>query len=201
MRCGIGVVELATGRTVATLEFHSGVEEIFAVEAIPGTRNPKLCGPTLEEPTDKEIWIVPSESQSSFPSPPLKSAAVDASSLQRQAVEAHEQGKLQESLRCFRLASQANPNSAQLLTQRGNLYQDLNDPSQAEACYARAIEIRPDFAPTQQNMGVLCAAKNHPIRALHHFELAQNNSPDPINFMLAAKVMPVIYESVEQLQT
>ena len=63
LRCGIGVVELATGRTVATLQFHSGVEEIFAVEVIPGTRNPKLCGPTLEEPTDKEIWIVPSESK------------------------------------------------------------------------------------------------------------------------------------------
>jgi uncharacterized protein (TIGR03032 family) len=74
LRCGVGVIELATGRTVATLQFHSGVEEIFAVELLPGVRNPKLCGPTLAEEHDREIWIVPSKPEA-LASPPSKPEA------------------------------------------------------------------------------------------------------------------------------
>ena len=218
LKCGIGVVELATGRTVATLQFHSGVEEIFAVEVIPGTLNPKLCGPTLDEPTDKEIWIVPSESNSpvssidplnptSPPNPLLlpnaptrPNATGDAASLMREGVSDHELGNLDAAMRCFHLASQKKP-SPELLTQLGNLYQDMNDPDASEACYNRALAIQPDFAPTQQNLGVLCLAKNQPHRALHHFELAQKSRPQAMNLVLGANLLPVIYDSVEQLRT
>lgn len=41
LQCGARVIELSSGRTIATLQFHSGVEEIFAVEVLPGTRNPQ----------------------------------------------------------------------------------------------------------------------------------------------------------------
>ena len=218
LKCGVGIVELATGRTVATLQFHSGVEEIFAVEVIPNTLNPKLVGPSLDEPSDKEIWIVPSESHSpvssivplnsaSLPNPLLQSNSsglqndtTDAASLMREGVAAHEQGNLEAAMQCFRLASQKNP-SAELLTQLGNLYQDLNDPDASEQFYNRALAIQPDFAPTQQNLGVLWLAKNQPHRALHHFELAQKSRPQAMNLVLGANVLPVIYDSVEQVRT
>jgi uncharacterized protein (TIGR03032 family) len=58
-RCGVGVIELATGRTVASLQFHLGVEEIFAVDVLPGVQNPKLCGPTLAEEQRGKIWRSP----------------------------------------------------------------------------------------------------------------------------------------------
>ena len=35
LKCGVGVIELATGNTVATLEFTSGLEEIFDVQVVP----------------------------------------------------------------------------------------------------------------------------------------------------------------------
>ncbi len=57
MRCGIGIVELTTGRTVATLQFHSGVEEIFAVEVIPGALHPRIVGPVLTEPSESEFGL------------------------------------------------------------------------------------------------------------------------------------------------
>ncbi len=206
LRCGIGIVELATGRTVATLQFHSGVEEIFAVEVIPGARNPKLCGPTLEESTDKEIWIVPSDSIPPFPaaSSPTPSSTItnlDAATHLRQGIEAHDQGNLDEALQHFRLVSQSKPQSAELLTQLGNLYQDLNELAAAEDCYNRAIAIQPELSATQQNLGVLCSNKNQPHRALHHFELAQQSRPSAMNLVLAAKVLPVIYDSVEQVHS
>jgi uncharacterized protein (TIGR03032 family) len=40
--CGVWAVELATGQTVAFLQFQAGVQEIFAVEVLPGLRFPEL---------------------------------------------------------------------------------------------------------------------------------------------------------------
>jgi uncharacterized protein (TIGR03032 family) len=45
LKCGVGVVDLGTGRLVAHLEFVTGVEEIFDVQVVPGTRCPALSGP------------------------------------------------------------------------------------------------------------------------------------------------------------
>lgn len=58
LKCGIGVVNLDTGRTVATFQFKSGVDEIFAVELIP-ERNAHLQ-PMLDEREDEQdLWFVP----------------------------------------------------------------------------------------------------------------------------------------------
>lgn len=59
LKCGVGVIEWATGRLVAHLEFVTGVEEIFAVEALPGIRNPYLSGPNPQTDNAKTIWTVP----------------------------------------------------------------------------------------------------------------------------------------------
>jgi uncharacterized protein (TIGR03032 family) len=59
LRCGVGVVELATGRTVAHLEFQAGVDEIFAVEVLPGVRLPALSGPFPRRDGTEMIWTVP----------------------------------------------------------------------------------------------------------------------------------------------
>ncbi|WP_442506612.1 TIGR03032 family protein [Novipirellula sp. SH528] len=60
LRCGIAVIDLLSGRIVATFQFHSGVEEIFAVEVIPHCRNPALFGLTADDDDQThEVWIVP----------------------------------------------------------------------------------------------------------------------------------------------
>ncbi|MFC5177755.1 TIGR03032 family protein [Nocardioides taihuensis] len=58
LKCGIGVIELASGSTVATLQFANGVEEIFDVQVVPGIR----C-PTLGSAPDRgsEVWVLPSK--------------------------------------------------------------------------------------------------------------------------------------------
>jgi uncharacterized protein (TIGR03032 family) len=56
LKCGLGVIELATGNTVATLEFTSGLEEIFDVQVVPDSR----CLSLGNAPGDgEEIWVVP----------------------------------------------------------------------------------------------------------------------------------------------
>ncbi len=44
LKCGIWVIDLPTGQIVQFMQFQAGVEEIFAVEALPGMRFPELVG-------------------------------------------------------------------------------------------------------------------------------------------------------------
>jgi uncharacterized protein (TIGR03032 family) len=59
LKCGVGVVDLTTGRLVAHLEFVTGVEEIFDVQVVQGARYPALSGPYPNQDSGKPIWTVP----------------------------------------------------------------------------------------------------------------------------------------------
>lgn len=61
LRCGVAVVDLRSGRSVAYLEFVSGVNEIFAVEVLPGIRNPFVAEPTPLDGSE-DVWVVPPDS-------------------------------------------------------------------------------------------------------------------------------------------
>jgi len=63
LRCGIGVIELSTGRTLATFEFTTGVEEIFDITVLSGIRSPALRGPYAAEDGHGAIWAVPHPGQ------------------------------------------------------------------------------------------------------------------------------------------
>jgi uncharacterized protein (TIGR03032 family) len=57
--CGVGAVDLATGATIATFQFDTGVDEIFDVQVIPNTRSPYITGPQHVDEGNDDIWIVP----------------------------------------------------------------------------------------------------------------------------------------------
>jgi uncharacterized protein (TIGR03032 family) len=44
LRCGIAVIDLHSGQTVASLDFQSAVEEIFDAQLLPGARFPEVVG-------------------------------------------------------------------------------------------------------------------------------------------------------------
>lgn len=63
LKCGVGVIELSTGDTVATFQFANGVEEIFDVQAVPGARCPTFGG----APGDaSQVWLLPAEHRAAF---------------------------------------------------------------------------------------------------------------------------------------
>jgi uncharacterized protein (TIGR03032 family) len=59
MRCGVVVVEWTSGRSVAFLEFQSGVEELFEVQLLAGVRRPVICGPYPRQDQQSPVWVVP----------------------------------------------------------------------------------------------------------------------------------------------
>ncbi len=64
LRCGVAVVDLDACRTVATLTFESGVDEIFDVTILPGVRAPAMRGPFALQDGQPTIWAVPKPSAS-----------------------------------------------------------------------------------------------------------------------------------------
>jgi len=63
LKCGVGVVDLGSGRLVAHLEFVTGVEEIFDVQVVAGARCPVLSGPYPTLDGAAPIWVVPESSR------------------------------------------------------------------------------------------------------------------------------------------
>jgi uncharacterized protein (TIGR03032 family) len=59
LKCGLVVVDLQTGELIAHLEFHTGVEEIFDVQVLPGITSPYVSGPWAERDTGQPLWTVP----------------------------------------------------------------------------------------------------------------------------------------------
>ncbi len=59
LRCGVGVVDLRSGKSVAYLEFVSGVNEIFSVEVLPGFVQPLVVGPAPDADDREDVWVVP----------------------------------------------------------------------------------------------------------------------------------------------
>ncbi len=58
LKCGVGVIELSTGKTLATLQFANGVEEIFDVQVVPGARCPTLGG---APGGGDDVWLLPGQ--------------------------------------------------------------------------------------------------------------------------------------------
>jgi len=59
LSCGLWVVDLRTGVIAAHLEFHTGVEEIFDVQILPGIVFPYVSGPAAEKDVGAPLWTVP----------------------------------------------------------------------------------------------------------------------------------------------
>jgi uncharacterized protein (TIGR03032 family) len=65
--CGVWVVDLTTGATVAFVKFEDAVQEIFAVQALPGVRYPELINDNNSLIADS--FVLPDQAVSLAPAP------------------------------------------------------------------------------------------------------------------------------------
>lgn len=65
LRCAVAIVDLTTRRSVAFLEFKTGVDEIFDVQVMPGVSLATLSGPFPDEDETKPVWVIPGQQPSS----------------------------------------------------------------------------------------------------------------------------------------
>lgn len=63
LRCGVAVVDMRSGSSVAFIEFETGIDEVFDVQIIPGVSSLSLTGPFPHQDGGKDIWVVGSPDQ------------------------------------------------------------------------------------------------------------------------------------------
>jgi uncharacterized protein (TIGR03032 family) len=57
LKSGVAVIDLRTGRTVATVEFQTAVEEVFDVQVLAGQRFPEVLG--FQKEAVQHTFVVP----------------------------------------------------------------------------------------------------------------------------------------------
>jgi len=70
LKCGVGIVNLQTGALVGQIEFTSGVDEIFDVSLLPGSRLTAMRGPFAGDDGEQTIWTVPTPGEVGSPESP-----------------------------------------------------------------------------------------------------------------------------------
>ena len=66
-RCGVWVVDTRSGQTIAFLQFEARVQEVFAVQLLPGMRYPDVL--TEEHPEVANAFLVPDDAMADVAGP------------------------------------------------------------------------------------------------------------------------------------
>jgi protein O-GlcNAc transferase len=225
LKCGVGVVDLRTGKPVASLEFETGVEEIFDVQVLSNVVCTALCGPRPDQDGAQDIWLVPRPDQVEMLAASLTVAgrrgglpalaAGEAHSfgggvlsldkaafrtLLDQALRLQRERRIGEAIELFQRATAARPRSAEAWNHLGNALQDAGQQEQALECYRQAAEAEPTYGPALQNLGYVLVAQGRVDEGRARLEEAQRVQPAPVNHVLIATALPVIYDSVADVQ-
>ncbi len=89
---------------------------------------------------------------------------------------------------------------AALLVDLGNIRQDQSLQEQAATCYQRAHEIDPQCTAALQNLGYLLFNQGDTERGAEIYERLLTIDRSPINRLLASSVLPIIYDSKNDIQ-
>lgn len=194
LKCGVGVIDLERGVTVATLEFETGVEEIFDVQILPGARCPALAGGDRGE----EIWVVPEPGNGAFRPAPNDGAV---SAMVARALGLLREGRAADAAAILRQAAAARPGSAEIANHLGNALQEAGNQDAALEAYRRAAAADPGFGPALQNLGYVLISHGRTDEGIEHIRRAQQVNPLDVNRVLMATAAPVIYSSAGDLES
>lgn len=194
LKCGVGVVDLDRATTVATLEFESGIEEIFDVQVLPDARCVALAGGDRGE----EIWVAPPGTEAPI-RPGLSDDAVSAAVSRALALQ--RDGRPADAAAILNRMAAARPRSAEIANHLGNALQEAGNQNAAVDAYRHAARADPNFGPGLQNLGYLLIAQGRTEEGLGHIAQAQRVDPSDINRVLLATASPVIYASREDVSS
>ena len=156
--CGVWVVNVQTGETVAFLRFETGVQEIFAVQIVPA-RFPEMLefGDEILNHSyvlpDAAMKDVPVVLQEPLPAagPPQPAGFVEE--INRGAALL-DQDKVDEAMAHFERAKALAPERAEVYNNLGNAATAENRLHDAVAHYEHAIRLDPDMADAHMNLGM-----------------------------------------------
>ncbi len=168
-KCGVGVVDLRTGQPIAALQFLSGIEEVFDVVVLPGSRFPALVGPAPEADDTKPVWVVPSVDQANSLAPHRFDRGVARA-------ESRPAGATRET----RASETASDDAVALFNQANQFLRD-DRFAEAEQLYRQAIAAQENFVDAHSNLGVALHYQQRLDEARQVLERAVALNPDSVD--------------------
>jgi len=164
LKCAVVIVDLRTGKRAGYFEFLSGVEEIFDVQVVPGSRNPYISGPMADMEGGKAIWYAPNlmsaqetlripaklQQASATPKPIVITESSRAAFEQGNALVDRDDYAAAEQQ--FRLATESTATFAEAHCNLGLTLQFLERLDESRDALLRAIALQPDSAAAHMNL-------------------------------------------------
>lgn len=97
--------------------------------------------------------------------------------------------EIREHLRHLQKEAEANPQDANVWTELGNTYFDIQDPEKAIEAYGRSLALSPDNPDVLTDMGIMYREIKNYDKALECFRKASQINPSHINALFNAGVV------------
>ena len=177
LKCGICVIDLHRGKSVAYLQFHNAVEEISDLQVLYNTRHPKLVGPYDDK--NQQVWIVPSpdvqrrllpqsdsvnprfsDQDPRLPNPHIFSSntpeiTAETAEIFNLANSLLERDHVEEAAASYEEVLRHHPNLAMAHCNLGMAYEQMQRTSDAERQLKRAVYLQPNRPEPHLNLALI----------------------------------------------
>jgi protein O-GlcNAc transferase len=194
LRCGVAVLDMRRGKAVAYIEFKTGVEEIFAVEAVPA-RCPFLSGPAPTDDDTAAVWMVPAMGRAAGSITPLPLGESGDRSEPGEGFQRPASADFKTLIPTVshREWEQTAPRTAEQWNDHGGRLMEAGQYDAAAAAYRRAIEIKPSYGAAWANLAFLTADRGQTEAGRQLYAEAYRHQPSPQLRIVQATVLPPIF--------
>ncbi len=172
--CGVWVVNVQTGETIAFLRFESGVQEIFAVQIVPA-RFPEML--EFDDDILNHSYVLPDEAMKDVPAvlqQPLPAADPEQPAGFVEEINRGagllDQDKVDEAIMHFEQARAIAPDRPEVYNNLGNAATAENRLHDAVAHYQQALQLDPAMADAHMNLGMALLKLGDLPAGLREFE-------------------------------
>lgn len=162
-KCGIWIVDTETGMTTGYLAFTTGVQEIFAVLALP-MRYPALLD--FDDRLLDTTYSVPSSVIDEFAPPDPRQLRIDT------ATEHHRRKEFSAAIDLYRQLLADTPGDSNILYRLADALSQSGRWDDAIVCLDRVIALQTEHAPAHLLCGRYFQHRNEPGRAIECYDRA-----------------------------
>jgi uncharacterized protein (TIGR03032 family) len=168
--CGVWVVHLETGETVGFLRFEAGVQEIFAVQVLPGLRFPEVL-----EWQDERLaytYVLPDAALTEVARPTAEELARSPAWYFQRGIALHRQGHLEEAIAAYRACVALDPTVPHARYHLGVALGDAEQYEEAVVWLQQVLAAEPEQAAAANSLGYCYSRLGQPAEAVAVFERA-----------------------------
>lgn len=143
-KCGVWVVDIQTGETVAFLEFTNGVQEIFSVQLLPAVFPAVL---DFNDPLLQTSYSLPDDAMQEVVQPDESLIKSEA------AVQLHHNGKLTEAIEAYQAILEEDSKNNNILYHLGLAYSNDEQTDNAIHAFQEVVKNNPKHAEAWNSLG------------------------------------------------